>query len=343
MTIVLNPSSQLINISSFPGVSFLDTWVHVKKMIDFDPSCPTVLVVGSVLEFVGSSRKLLARDQLLDLCKGLATSLTAFDFNIVNGACPGLPDDVMREFQAIRSRGITIGLSAYPDPHNHTLEKTFAPGGFPITADVTVFCGTGFELLNVLNTLCIDLVVTIGGGVGTLLEIASAVEQELPVLCLGTSGGISQEAEELLRRYLAAFKHFELRTVPTLHELHTQLEAFASKFRLESRTTRMAPLLAEIAANPGQKPHSIKISFNTDEDVIHYGYSGETVALHNPRVVTDRIRLARIPIRGDIILHSLEEVARDYVIDGISLRLSARQQQRIWGPSIDTLIILQVL
>jgi len=318
-----------------------DAWVQVSRAIAFDPGAPTALIVGSALEFEGEGRRLAARQDLTALCEGLASSLSRLGFNLVNGACPGLPDDVMKVYSSASRSGASVGLSAYPSPIDHKAGKAFAPDGFPLNADITVFCGTGFELLNVLNTLCADILVVVGGGIGTLLEVASAAEQELPVICLGPSGGMASEVEAILRRYIAEFKHFGVSTVETVDGIEAELAAFVERFRGRGGRSRMAPLVSELAEHTHALDQGVTIRVADDTQSISYQSHAAAVTLHAPLLMTDRVRLARIPGRGEVLLHALDEAPRTYIADGVALTLSPRQQRILWGPSIDTLLLLR--
>jgi methylase of polypeptide subunit release factors/predicted Rossmann-fold nucleotide-binding protein len=311
--------------------------------MSFDERAPTALVVGSALEFEGKERRLASRDELAEVCARLGQTLALKGFNLVNGACPGLPDDVMCHFIATPNRGLALGLSAYPSPLSHTEHKPFAPDGFPLRADVTVFCGTGFELLNVLNTLCADVLIVVGGGLGALLEAATAVEQELPVLCYSPSGGMANELHSLLGRYVAKFKNYSASSFNSFDELVESLSEFAGRFRQISKPSRLTVLIHEIQARIDIATQAITIEVADDCSWVTFATSDDKLTLHDPKVMTDRVRIARIPNKGDAILHALDVRPRTYRYDGVSLTVSPSQHRTIWAPSIDTLLLLRAL
>ena len=262
------PSAQLASLTCFSGIILSDAWVEVAKRVDFNTKLPTALVVGSALEFDGEMRGLPNREILKEISSSIAHHLANNGFHLVNGACPGLPDEVMSEFIVRERKGVAIGLSAYPSPVEHRLSKPFAENGFPVRGDLTVYIGCGFEMLNVINTFCADLLVVTGGGVGTMLEVATAVEQEIPVICLSSSGGIAAEIESILQKYIASRKTFNVTTVESVQELGKYLENFRS--HSVPNETRAARLLNEIDTQMTAFSRSLTTKISDDCNAITY-------------------------------------------------------------------------
>ena len=339
----LAASAMMAEIRSFQNIVLNDCWVSVSSARVFDPNQPTVLIVGSTLEFDGEDRRLASAERLQEVCNHIGASIASSGFNLVNGACPGLPDMVMQSFIGSNPRGLAIGLSAYPSPMEHAVGKPFAPEGFPVTADVTVFCGTGFELLNVLNTLCADVLVVVGGGVGTLLEAATAVEQQIPVLCLGETGGVSAEIEALLRKYVAKFKSYNVETVDTVSDLSARLSEISLEFKASGAHSRVAGLIGEISAATRSFQNCLQIRAKIDPVSIEYRVGETSVLLSDPILMTDRLRLSRVQHKGDEIISALDDIPREYTVESALVRMSPLQNRRLWGPSIDTLILMRAL
>ena len=332
-----------VEIRAFPGILIEDAWIHRRCAVDFEPSTPTALVVGSALEFESGSRRLADQRTLGDYCVQLGKILAQERFHLVNGACPGLPDIVMEAFNSSSRSTTSVGLSAYLSPGSHTDSKEFAPDGFPISADTTVFCGTGFELLNVLNTLCADILIVVGGGVGTLLEAATAVEQELTVLCLESSGGISRELRTLLSNYVAKFKDLDVRSCEDLDDIRAFLRDFRNEFVKAERKTRLSGLKEDIGRAEASSEGQVHYEISPDTRSIKYTYKDISVKLHDPVLMTDRVHLSTIPSKGEQLLAAIERRQHAYSYDGVEIVTSRATGAVVWGPNIDTLMMLRVL
>ena len=330
-------------IHAFPGILIEDAWIQRHCIVDFEPSTPTALVVGSALEFEDGPRKLADQGTLGAYCAQLGEILAQERFHLVNGACPGLPDIVMGAFNSSSRSTTSVGLSAYTSPGSHIDPKEFAPDGFPISADTTVFCGTGFELLNVLNTLCADILIVVGGGVGTLLEAATAVEQELTVLCLEPSGGISRELRSLLSKYVADFKNFDVKKCEDLGDIRASLRDFRSKFVKSGRITRLAGLKEDIGKSEVGSKGQVHYEISPDTRSIEYSYGDVSVELHDPVLMTDRVRISRVPTKGEQLLAAIEDRQHAYSFGGVEVVTSRATDAVVWGPNIDTLLMLRVL
>lgn len=330
-------------ITAFKGITLRDAWIEISRDCTFRESDPTVLVVGSALEFEGASRGLASQSELQRLCQKIAQVLADLRCNLVNGACPGLPDHVMREFTDRRQRGVAVGLSAYTTPNQHQCPKDFAADGFPLTSDLTIFCGTGFELLNVLNTLCVDILIVIGGGVGTLLEAATAVEQEIPVLCLSPSGGIATMARDLLYKFIADFKSFSISDAKSVDDLSEQLTGFATKFRSAGRHSKLSALMQAVAREQARADDRLEIIVPTDISTISYRYRSTDITLRSPVLMTDRVRISRIPGKGETVNYALQKAQRLYILSNTRVMFTPTQGISTWGPSIDSLMLLDTV
>jgi tRNA1(Val) A37 N6-methylase TrmN6/predicted Rossmann-fold nucleotide-binding protein len=332
-----------VGIKAFTGIVIEDSWVQINRNFSFREGTPTALVVGSALEFDDAPRGLLDRNTLEEYCRTVGEILARSEYNLVNGACPGLPDAAMAAFNSSPRSTLSLGLSAYLSPKEHLGPKDFAPDGFPLSADITVFCGTGFEILNVLNTLCADLLIVVGGGIGTLLEAATAVEQELTVLCLEPSGGISEELSSLLSRYVASFKSFDVRVCKDLHEMETHLSQFRDAFLGSKARSRLSPLVKEILEAERDSEAVVTYEIASDARSISYKYRETEIQLFDPVLMTDRMRISRVPMKGEQLLAALESRSRRYRFREIEVITAPSENSIVWGPNIDTLIMLRAL
>jgi hypothetical protein len=120
---------------------------------------------------------------------------------LINGACPGLPNDAL--IGAFEEGALTIGISPAFSEHEHVNEYK-SPNGHH---QVMIYTGMGFMERDIINIRSSDAVVIVGGGIGTLNEFTIAYEEGRPIGILTNSGGITNSiphiVEELCERQLA--------------------------------------------------------------------------------------------------------------------------------------------
>lgn len=112
---------------------------------------------------------------------------------LVTGACPGLP--LAAAGGAKRSGGLVIGISPGLSLEEH-LFKYDSPTEWH---DVLIFTGSGLMGREVVNIRSSDIVVIIGGGSGTLGELAIAYDEGKLIGVLTGTGGISDLVRDILR------------------------------------------------------------------------------------------------------------------------------------------------
>ncbi len=103
---------------------------------------------------------------------------------LINGACPGLPDDAL--MAAKQAGGLTIGISPAFSEYEHINEYLS-----PAEHDIIIFTGLGFMERDIINIRSSDAIIIIGGGIGTLNELTIAYEEGRPCGIITNSGGIS--------------------------------------------------------------------------------------------------------------------------------------------------------
>jgi len=111
---------------------------------------------------------------------------------VITGACPGLPLAAARG--AKRVRGIVIGIS----PALSLDEHAFKYDSPTLAHDVLIFTGSGLMGREVVNIRTSDIVAIIGGGSGTLGELAIAYDEGKLIGVLTGTGGISNMVEDIL-------------------------------------------------------------------------------------------------------------------------------------------------
>ncbi|MBP9773431.1 MAG: LOG family protein [Candidatus Peribacteraceae bacterium] len=103
---------------------------------------------------------------------------------LINGACPGLPNDAM--LAAKEAGGLTIGISPAFSEYEHINEYLS-----PHEHDIIMFTGMGFMERDIINIRSSDAIIIIGGGIGTLNEFTIAYDEGRPAGIITNSGGIS--------------------------------------------------------------------------------------------------------------------------------------------------------
>lgn len=114
------------------------------------------------------------------------------DCILVNGACPGLPDEAA--FGAKNAGGMTMGISPAFSYKEHT-ENYKSPDE---NLDIIIFTGMGLMERDLINIRSSDAIIILGGGVGTLNEFTVAFDEGKVVGVLTDTGGLSDHIPEVL-------------------------------------------------------------------------------------------------------------------------------------------------
>ena len=103
---------------------------------------------------------------------------------LINGACPGLPNDAL--LAAKEQGGLTLGISPAFSEYEHVNEYLS-----PNDHDIIIFTGMGFMERDIINIRSSDAIIIVGGGIGTLNELTIAYDEGRPCGIVTNSGGIS--------------------------------------------------------------------------------------------------------------------------------------------------------
>lgn len=140
---------------------------------------PTVGVMGSAQ--IDDS----ATDDLRSLADRLGRAIADRDCVLITGATTGFPDLISR---AARSAGaLTIGVSPAQSREEHLTRYSLPDGG----ADVVIYSGFGLKGRNVVNVRSSDIVIIVGGGIGTLNEFTIAFDEGKVIGILEGTGGVA--------------------------------------------------------------------------------------------------------------------------------------------------------
>lgn len=114
------------------------------------------------------------------------------DCILVNGACPGLPDEAA--FGAKNAGGLTMGISPAFSEEEHTKMYKSPYGNY----DIILYTGMGLMERDLINIRSSDAIVILGGGVGTLNEFTVAFDDQKVVGVLTGTGGVSDHIDRIL-------------------------------------------------------------------------------------------------------------------------------------------------
>jgi uncharacterized protein (TIGR00725 family) len=110
---------------------------------------------------------------------------------LVTGATTGLPALVSR---AARARGgLAVGISPAASLQEHRSSFDLPDDD----ADFIVFTGFGLKGRNVINVRSSDIVVIIGGGIGTLNEFTVAFDEGKVIGVLEGTGGVADQVKAI--------------------------------------------------------------------------------------------------------------------------------------------------
>lgn len=142
---------------------------------------------------------------------------------LINGACPGLPNDAL--MGAKEAGGFTVGISPAFSEYEHVREYES-----PHDHDLIIYTGLGFMQRDIINIRSADGVVIIGGGIGTLNELTVAYDEGRPIGILTGTGGISNSVphiiEDLCKRKILPNMVFDDDPVKLLDKLETSARTF---------------------------------------------------------------------------------------------------------------------
>jgi uncharacterized protein (TIGR00725 family) len=110
---------------------------------------------------------------------------------LVTGATTGFPDVVSR---AARRQGcLTVGISPASSREEHISRYSLPDDG----VDVIIYTGFGLKGRNVINVRSSDVVIILGGGMGTLNEFTIAYDEGKVVGVLEGTGGAADQIKNI--------------------------------------------------------------------------------------------------------------------------------------------------
>jgi len=130
-------------------------------------------------------------EHLKSLANRLGRAIAEHGCTLITGATTGFPDLISR---AARSAGaITIGVSPGQSREEHVSRFSLPDDG----ADVVIYTGFGLKGRNVINVRSSDIVIIVGGGIGTLNEFTIAFDEGKVIGILEGTGGVADRIREI--------------------------------------------------------------------------------------------------------------------------------------------------
>jgi uncharacterized protein (TIGR00725 family) len=122
----------------------------------------------------------------------LGKAIADHGFNLITGACPGLPHEAARG--ARDAGGQSVGISPALSLYEHLYRYHSPADAF----DVLIYTGSGLMGREVTNIHSSDMVVLVGGRSGTLGEFAIAYDEGKLIGVLQGTGGLTDEIERII-------------------------------------------------------------------------------------------------------------------------------------------------
>ncbi|MCD5383089.1 hypothetical protein LR002_03125 [Candidatus Gracilibacteria bacterium] len=119
--------------------------------------------------------------------------IAKLDCILVNGACPGLPNEAA--IGAKENGGFVVGISPAFSEQEH-IEIYKSPSS---EYDIILYTGQGLMGRDVTNIRSSDAICLVGGGVGTLNEFVVAYDEQKLVGVLTGTGGVADNLPEILK------------------------------------------------------------------------------------------------------------------------------------------------
>ena len=150
--------------------------------------------VRPIVGVMGSAQRNLNDDvaeRMSSLANALGRAIAAHNCTLITGATTGFPDLISR---AARSAGaVTIGVSPAQSREEHVSRYSLPDDG----VDIIIYTGFGLKGRNIVNVRSSDVVVIVGGGIGTLNEFTIAFDEGKVIGILEGTGGVADRIKEI--------------------------------------------------------------------------------------------------------------------------------------------------
>ncbi len=152
---------------------------------------------------------------LVELCESLGKEIAERGHVLINGGRDGVMEAVSRG--AMKSGGIVVGILPKSDSGNDYLT-------------VSVDTGMDFSMRSVLMMYNVDAVISVGGKVGTALELFAAYAHSKPVVLLRGTGGWTDKITNVLLdgKYIDDRKLAEMKSAWNVKEALEMVETLGA-------------------------------------------------------------------------------------------------------------------
>ncbi len=338
------PRHFVATLGCFEGVVLRDVWVNVAGLVRASDG-PTALIVGSAIELEQDGARMADVTTIRRICQEVAEELVQRGYNLVSNGSPGVPDMVMSRFTSVpgAERGVAVQLSVLLTPADDSSRHGDAPDGFPIGGDLTVFCNVPFPVLSTMAPQICDVVVVVGGGLGTVFEASASVMADLPIVCHVGGLGASTVIDPLFQSFTSRYRNLDVRIVANREELSTTLKGIAEGFDGAGRRSRLLRGLVAIRDAERAGERSVNIEVARGLETATYRWEGHSHQVSNPTLVRSGLEAPFVAIGAYHVFHAALSEGRSYAYDGVEVKLTAHQVRTVWGPSIDTFLLLEAL
>jgi uncharacterized protein (TIGR00725 family) len=158
-----------------------------KNIFDILPNYrPSIGVMGS------ASGGVMRNAAAIEASREIGREIARRNCILINGACPGLPDEAARGANELG--GHCIGISPAISIVSH-LEQYKSPIE---QYDQFIFTGMGLMMRDIINVRSGNGVIILPGGTGTLNEFTVAYDEGKPIGILTGYGGVADHIPEIL-------------------------------------------------------------------------------------------------------------------------------------------------
>ena len=160
---------------------------NIQNIFDILPNYQAHIgIMGS------ASGHIMRNPAAVEAAREVGRQVAARNATLVNGACPGLPDEAARG--AKEAGGQTLGVSPAISMCSH-LRKYKSPIEH---YDSFLFTGLGLMMRDIINIRSSNAVIILPGGTGTLNEFTVAYDEGKPIGILTNHGGCAEHIDKIL-------------------------------------------------------------------------------------------------------------------------------------------------
>ncbi len=153
------------------------------------------IIVGYRLKIgvMGSaSGEIMRNEKAVKASRIIGAEIAKHGCTLVNGACPGLPDEAA--LGAKKSGGKCLGISPGISVISHVNRYRSPIDHY----DEFIFTGMGLMMRDIINVRSCDGVIILPGGTGTLNEFTVAYDEGKPIGILTGHGGVANHIDQIL-------------------------------------------------------------------------------------------------------------------------------------------------